>query len=113
MTTPWMARQGDVLIIACDTPLPENAVPVERDRGRVILAYGEVTGHAHAVLDRDVTMFTVPGDNDLHMIAPSPSASVTHDEHAAIPLTAPGEYGHYIIRRQREYTPEAIRNVAD
>jgi hypothetical protein len=50
-----MLRQGDVLIV----PLGEDAVPDHavgavsepRDgRGRLVLALGEVTGHAHAVV---------------------------------------------------------------
>lgn len=50
-----MFRQGDVLIV----PLGEDAVPDHavgavsepRDgRGRLVLALGEVTGHAHAVV---------------------------------------------------------------
>jgi hypothetical protein len=50
-----MYRQGDVLIV----PVAEEAVPshVERapresrdGRGRLVLALGEVTGHAHAVV---------------------------------------------------------------
>lgn len=50
-----MYRQGDVLI----APITETAVPdTARDaaseprdgRGRLVLALGEVTGHAHAVV---------------------------------------------------------------
>jgi hypothetical protein len=42
------------------------------------------------------------------MIVSAP-AEVIHEEHATIAL----EPGKYVVRRQREYTPEAIRNVAD
>ena len=35
--------------------------------------------------------------------------AVTHEEHASIQLPK----GNYRIVRQREYSPEAIRNVAD
>ena len=41
-------RQGDVLVIRVDD-VPSSAVSVPRDAGRLVLAYGEVTGHAHAV----------------------------------------------------------------
>src|SRR3954453_10783779 len=41
-------RQGDVLIARIDE-VPEDLEAVPRDKGRVVLAYGEVTGHAHAV----------------------------------------------------------------
>jgi hypothetical protein len=42
-------RQGDVLLV----PIAPSRIPagrvVPRDRGRIVLAYGEVTGHAHAI----------------------------------------------------------------
>jgi hypothetical protein len=40
-------RQGDVNLRPVAVR-PTNLVPVARDNGRCILAYGEVTGHAHA-----------------------------------------------------------------
>ena len=43
-----MFRQGDVLIIPV-AKLPDCLEPMKRERGRVILAHGEVTGHAHAI----------------------------------------------------------------
>ena len=43
-----MVRQGDVLLVPVDA-IPEAAKPVARDHGRVVLAYGEATGHAHAI----------------------------------------------------------------
>ena len=42
-------------------------------------------------------------------VALAQPATVTHDEHSLIDLPA----GNYRITRQREYSPEAIRNVAD
>ena len=43
MRNPKQMRQGDVFIerVAC---APDGIAPVERDNGRLILAYGEVTG---------------------------------------------------------------------
>jgi hypothetical protein len=108
-----MFRQGDVLIV----PVPEEAaaaaVPglstTERDpRGRLVLALGEVTGHAHAVV----------GPGDLYRPADPfataflhvpTGARVVHEEHGAIPLPR----GWYRVVRQREYTPGAVRIVAD
>src|SRR5947208_3733029 len=50
-----MYRQGDVLIVPlAEAAVPETAAgatPEPRDaRGRLVLALGEVTGHAHAVV---------------------------------------------------------------
>jgi hypothetical protein len=109
-----MYRQGDILIL----PLPEEAAPaailglspVPRDaRGRLVLALGEVTGHAHAVV----------GPGELYRPAQSPlapaclhvpsGARVVHEEHAAISLPR----GWYRVVRQREYAPGAVRVIAD
>ncbi|HZG03880.1 MAG TPA: hypothetical protein VE546_09925 [Streptomyces sp.] len=108
-----MYRQGDVLIVPVDEEaLPEH-VPgrpgLPRDaRGRMVLALGEVTGHAHAVvgpgkLVREAGPF---GPMLLHL---PDGGRVVHEEHAAIPLPR----GWYRVVRQREYVPGAVRIVAD
>lgn len=94
------------MVMAVDS-IPAGAVAVPRDGGRVVLAYGEVTGHAHAISDADVDMVTESGVTYLEVRAAM--AALTHDEHATIQVPR----GTYVVRRQREYTPEAIRNVAD
>ncbi|AWL41877.1 MULTISPECIES: hypothetical protein [Streptomyces] len=108
-----MYRQGDVLIMA----LEESAVPAQfleapgelRDgRGRLVLALGEVTGHAHAVrgpgrLLREAGPF---GPMLLHL---PEGGRVVHEEHAPIPLPK----GWFRVVRQREYAPGAVRIVAD
>lgn len=112
-----MYRQGDVLIVRI-SELPKGCKPDVRDQGRIILAYGEVTGHAHAlsapdtivrgllptaptrVLDAQVERF-------LHVIS---RTDVTHEEHDAITLVP----GYYAVVRQREYVAgEVPRYVAD
>lgn len=50
-------RQGDVLIERVSS-FPAKLTPVARENGRVILAHGEVTGHAHAFLEKGTTKFT-------------------------------------------------------
>ena len=108
-----MYRQGDVLI----APLAESAVPGSaldavsepRDgRGRLVLALGEVTGHAHAVVGpgRLVREASVFGPMLLHV---PEGARVVHEEHAAISLPK----GWYRVVRQREYVPGSVRIVAD
>lgn len=47
-TKPTMFRQGDVLIVAI-AAMPAEVTPEKPDAGRAVLAYGEVTGHAHAL----------------------------------------------------------------
>jgi hypothetical protein len=101
-------RQGDVLVIAA-TGIPEDAVPVARDHGRVVLAYGEVTGHAHAIAGRGATLLEHGPERYLRVTS---AVTLDHEEHAAIDLP-PGEYRVVI---QREYVPGPVpdsRRVVD
>jgi hypothetical protein len=102
-------RQGDVLIRRVDS-IPTGAKLVKRDEGRIVLAYGEVTGHAHAIMDREAELLTVPDvDARFLRIMASSGVELRHEEHATIKLPA----GNYEIVQQREYTPEAIVRVVD
>lgn len=104
-------RQGDVLIRQVKV-LPNNATPVDNKKlGRIVLAYGEVTGHAHAIALDEAVEYTMEraGEAVRRFLSVLTGASVKHEEHATIPLPP----GVYEIVQQREYTPEAIRNVAD
>lgn len=104
-------RQGDVLITSIKS-IPDGVVPVERDAGRLVLAYGEVTGHAHAIASPEADLFATPGataeavDRFLRVRS---QVALEHEEHATITLPP----GDYVVRRQREYTPESSRMVAD
>ncbi|MFI9645735.1 hypothetical protein ACIHAA_05480 [Streptomyces sp. NPDC052040] len=108
-----MYRQGDVLIV----PMSDEAVPAHvagaprepRDgRGRLVLALGEVTGHAHAVMGPgDLVREQGPfGPMLLHL---PKGGRVVHEEHAAIALPS----GWFRVIRQREYVPGSVRIVAD
>ncbi|WP_374985173.1 hypothetical protein [Streptomyces fradiae] len=108
-----MYRQGDVLIV----PLDEAAVPPHvvdapqepRDaRGRLVLALGEVTGHAHAVPGPG-RLLREPGAFGPLLLHLPDGGRVVHEEHAAIPLPK----GWYRVVRQREYVPGSVRIVAD
>ncbi|MFD5746587.1 hypothetical protein [Streptomyces sp. NPDC127033] len=112
-----MFRQGDVLI----APVAEEAVPSylvdaatvpgePRDaRGRLVLAFGEVTGHAHAVPGPG-RLIRESGDaaGPVYLHLPD-GGRVVHEEHAAIPLPK----GWFRVVRQREYVPGSVRLVAD
>lgn len=97
-----MYRQGDVLLIRVDSPAAGEAVP--RDGGRIVLAYGEATGHAHAISAPEADLFeTERGVRYLEVREP---AELTHEEHAPIPL----EPGVYEVRRQQEYPAGFIKD---
>lgn len=106
-----LIRQGDVLLVPV-AGAPDDTTPVKRERGRVILAYGEATGHHHSIRHPDVTLVTREQADELRMwltvTAPEP-VELEHQEHDTL-LVPPGTYE---VRRQREYAPEGIRNVAD
>ena len=101
-------RQGDVLLVADESidTLLSDAVEIARESGRLILAEGETTGHAHAVADVEVKFFQV-GDNRV-LVSPLPFA-IRHEEHAAIEVPA----GTFRVIRQREYSPLELRTVRD
>lgn len=102
-------RQGDVLIERIGS-LPKKLKKLAREKGRVILAHGEVTGHAHAIADAHVDLFASEGEAGVTFLEVRDAvAALKHDEHSTIALP-PGEYR---VTRQREYSPEAIRNVTD
>ncbi|MFC8093465.1 hypothetical protein [Streptomyces sp. NPDC057301] len=109
-----MYRQGDVLIV----PVLEDAVVARaledsgepRDgRGRLVLALGEVTGHAHAVQGPG-RLVRERGESGPMLLHLPQGGRVVHEEHAAIPLPK----GWYRVIRQREYVPGSVaRFVAD
>ena len=99
-------RQGDIFILKMKSEIPETAVPVRPRDGRYILAEGEATGHCHAIASRHAQMFALGAAMYLRVLQES---EVNHEEHGTLPL----DPGDYEVRRQREYTPEFIRNVAD
>jgi hypothetical protein len=92
-------RQGDVLIGA-PTEIPEGLRPVPRDKGRVVLAYGEVTGHAHVVVGDCELLAADMDEMSQRFLRVLSEARVVHDEHDTITLP-PGDYP---VIRQREYT---------
>jgi hypothetical protein len=110
----FIARQGDVLVkqIRKRTPTGKDA----RERGRIILAHGEVTGHAHEVIAADPTtdvalpaaqFFEEPDGRRFLMVARA--CVLTHQEHGVIAIPP----GCYEVTRQKEYSPAEIRDVAD
>jgi hypothetical protein len=106
-----MYRQGDILLVPAER-LPANARPLSRDaRGRLVLALGEATGHAHAVAAPDADLLADPDARDERFLRIVTDAQLTHEEHAAIPLPA----GLYRVVRQREYASgwAGEREVAD
>lgn len=108
-----LMRQGDVLLVPTSDDAP-NGQGVEREGGRLVLAEGEATGHAHAIrasharLLRDVRPTGIVHrrhgarvEQRLVLVVEDKPALLEHEEHGPI-MVAPGVYE---VRRQREYAP--------
>jgi hypothetical protein len=74
----------------------------------LILAKGELTGHAHRIEERDVAELFDAGESRYLRVTGN-VATLVHQEH--LPITLPT--GVYRVWFQREYSPEAIRRVLD
>ncbi len=98
-----MYRHGDLIIIPV-AELPANC----KKQQHLTLAHGEVTGHTHRIAEVDsADLYALADQFFLHVTAEQ--ALVVHEEHRPIPLPQ----GHYMIRHQREYTPQRILRVVD
>jgi hypothetical protein len=100
-------RQGDVLLVRRDRA-PMRKTKVARERGGVVLAHGEVTGHMHQLRGPQVAMFRDDRGHGFVEIKGTPEALV-HDEHTAL-LLPPGAFE---LGVQVEHEPAYIRIVAD
>jgi hypothetical protein len=106
-------RQGDVFLDRVDA-LPKGAVDITPAEGRVVLAYGEVTGHAHAIYETKtkegqpaVRMWSAGAERFLQVLIGS---TLKHEEHTH-PALPPGIYR---LPSQMEYErAEGLRRVAD
>jgi len=106
------ARQGDVWLRQIDR-LPAGAKEVKIKNGKIVLAWGELTGHHHRidVAEGEAREFSLASAHAAvrRFLKVVSEATVRHEEHAPIPLPS----GVYEIVIQREYAPDAIRTVAD
>ena len=104
-------RQGDVILVEADVS-PESLVEVKAEP---VLAYGEVTGHAHRLHGSCALMADGPMTADevaafartgakkpkLYVVARNDSVALRHEEHAPLILKQ-GKV--YEVRRQREWS---------
>jgi hypothetical protein len=107
---PQSYRQGDVLLVPCGA-IPSSAHEENAEDGRVVLAHGERTGHAHIMPADRVCYFRDDGNGQAFLhVAPGEPVALTHEEHAPLDV----EPGTYRIILQREYQPRsALRAVVD
>ena len=106
-----LIRQGDLLLVPVDG-LPNGADRVRS--GRLVLAEGEATGHAHVVDDERASLHRrrdrwSPVELYLSVVGDDP-VFLVHEEHDRLRVTP----GVWEVRRQREYEPRGrSRRVSD
>lgn len=103
-------RQGDILLVPIEK-LPNGLSEVPREKGKIVLAEGEETGHLHAIDAPEATFLAEDlAEIEGKFLVVEAEVALTHPEHDTIKL-APGNYE---VRRQREYTEAGgISVVAD
>jgi len=89
-------RQGDVLLSRI---IDEVMVGVKPKDGMLILAEGELTGHAHRVSASDARLVHDTGGG--MVLEVFRTTRLLHEEHAPVELLP----GAYEVTRQREYDP--------
>jgi len=112
ITQPYCVRQGDVLLVDATyrSGIPAAAVKINAD-GDVILAHGEVTGHAHRIKEdiaAPVEYFDYQAERYLRALSESP---LVHEEHGTIPILP--RAGGYQQAFQCEDYGDEVRRVAD
>lgn len=112
-------RQGDVFLVT----LPKNhkiktSTRVDAEKGRTILAHGELTGHAHALPEFGAELFEIDlkafegafGDEaanqakaaNTRLLRIHKTMDLTHEEHAPIRL----EPGNYLVSIQLQFNED-------
>jgi hypothetical protein len=103
-------RQGDVLLVRAEA-IPVDAILQPVKDNEVVLAYGEVTGHKHRFefFDQTQNVRLYVAHSGARYLDASAPTDLKHEEHS----TARIPVGKYLLPVQVEYTPAALRRVAD
>lgn len=103
-----LLQQGDVLLQKCPS-IPENAKAKRPSSRGYVLAEGEVTGHAHTIVETGKAQL-FESDNQVYLKVVK-EVNLKHEEHNAIIIPA----GDYIVKKVIEYDhfAEEARAVRD
>ncbi len=124
---PWQCRQGDVFLERVEAPAVGKEIARDA-QGRIVLAHGEATGHAHVVRHPRAKLLELAEDHTkdgdaawanvlgILRLAGTKGAALVHDCPGQVkpdhdPIHAPA--GDYAVIQQVTYTPEAIVTVQD
>ena len=101
-------QQGDVLLQKV-SEIPESAKKKANINGRIVLAEGEATGHAHAITDvAECELYTLA---DALFVKCGTAVTVTHEEHK--PITLPAGVWRVSIVREYDHFQEEARRIID
>lgn len=128
MTKAPQLRQGDVFLRPV-SKLPDGATEIPLEGGRIVLAHGEVTGHAHAISDHGQRAESIGAtaaaeivdaliarcraklyehNGDRYLVVSEP-VSLSHEEHSAHTIPP----GIYEVPVQCEFDSSLARRVSD
>lgn len=105
------AAQGDILIRRIES-LPNDAEKQSASEGQYVVAHSE-TGHHHTVSEKGVSFYHAANDPMIMYLVTEETADLVHNRNFDTHETIRFRPGIYEIRRQREYTPEGWRRIAD
>lgn len=98
-------RHGDVILVP--KKIPSDAKEQPKDDGKVVLAYGEVTGHMHQISKGNAALFKF--NDKTYLKIQSDMGLLSHEEHHEINVPC----GEYEIIIQKDYSPEGWKKVTD
>ncbi len=89
-------RQGDVLLVPVDVPAPADAA-ISRE---VILAEGEITGHAHRLRGTEVLEWSIDGQRYIR-VRGAELGTLQHEDHDPVPAAVVAPEVTYRVVQQR------------
>lgn len=102
-------RQGDVLLVPVEVARPVTA----RLSQEVVLAYGEVTGHAHRLRASEVWEWEAQGQRYVQVVDNAPG-TISHEDHDPVPAAVVEPGVTYRVVPQQEWDLAGQwRNVRD
>lgn len=102
-------QQGDVIIESIEA-IPVGLKAGKLKAGKIVLAEGETTGHAHRISDVAGVVFK-EGENGMFYLQNREELSLNHEEHNTVTIPP----GVWRVRKVQEYDhfAEEARAVAD
>ena len=103
-------RQGDILLVPVTAVEPPSDA---RRSGEVILAEGEITGHAHRLRGAEVLEWSVDGQRYVRVLG-GEAGTLQHEDHDPVPAAVVAPDVTYRVVQQRVWSLESQwRKVVD